>query len=480
LNITSHLIFLLFSITAFSLSAQKTEWKTTIDSTNIFSSPRFVDLNNDSIPDVLFSGGLEGENSPNGVNAIDGKTGEILWSYPSATQLYTSAQFEDITGDGVLDIFVGGRAATFFALNGKTGQLIWEFWPASKGDARKQGYLNFFSTQWISDVDGDKIRDLLVMNAGDYLASPEEKNRPTAQLMVLSSSKGQIIQRASIPEKRESYFAPQCYLNSEKEEMVIYGSGGETVDGSLWQTSLKNVLKGDITRSELLLKNSSKGFILNALLNDANKDGHAEIYAANMDATLSAIDGKSKSILWEKKFPGYECYVTPSFGQLTNDSIEDFITIIAKGNFPMYESFRLIAIDGLTGEIICDKDAGFNQFSPVITVDLDSNGIDEMIYIENDLIDPNSFLVINQLKVIDLSNNLDFYIGSKELGMSMASTPTITTFNNLNSSIIKASTKMPTNEKERHSTTIERIELNKIYKETWGNFLGPNENGNND
>ena len=315
MNITSHLIFLLFSITAFSLSAQKTEWKTTIDSTNIFSSPRFVDLNNDSIPDVLFSGGLEGENSPNGVNAIDGKTGEILWSYPSATQLYTSAQFEDITGDGVLDIFVGGRAATFFALNGKTGQLIWEFWPASKGDARKQGYLNFFSTQWISDVDGDKIRDLLVMNAGDYLASPEEKNRPTAQLMVLSSSKGQIIQRASIPEKRESYFAPQCYLNSEKEEMVIYGSGGETVDGSLWQTSLKNVLKGDITRSELLLKNSSKGFILNALLNDANKDGHAEIYAANMDATLSAIDGKSKSILWEKKFPGYECYVTPRFGQ---------------------------------------------------------------------------------------------------------------------------------------------------------------------
>ena len=49
-----------------------------------------------------------------------------LWHIPTQTQTYTSALFQDVTGDGTDDVFIGGRAASFFAINGRTGEVIWE------------------------------------------------------------------------------------------------------------------------------------------------------------------------------------------------------------------------------------------------------------------------------------------------------------------------------------------------------------------
>jgi len=54
--------------------------------------------------------------------ALKGKNGEILWMVPADDQIFGSASLMDITGDGVVDVFIGGRSAELQAINGKTSK----------------------------------------------------------------------------------------------------------------------------------------------------------------------------------------------------------------------------------------------------------------------------------------------------------------------------------------------------------------------
>ena len=111
------------------IHSQNVLWNTIVDSSVIFSSPRFCDLNQDNILDVIIGGGMEYDSSQNGILAINGQNGQILWNTASSSQIYTSALFQDINSDNINDIFIGGRHASFLALNGVDGSIIWKFWP---------------------------------------------------------------------------------------------------------------------------------------------------------------------------------------------------------------------------------------------------------------------------------------------------------------------------------------------------------------
>lgn len=411
-------------LSGLSVYAQDSKWRYTMDSTMVFSSPRFADLNGDGTLDVVVGAGMESVAVSHGIVAVDGSNGELLWKIPTSTQIYTSALFRDITGDGVVDVFIGGRAANYFAINGATGEIIWEFFPGNESESRKAGYLNFFGTQFIHDYNKDGYSDLLVMNSGDYLAKPTDKDRPTARLMILSTKTGEILQDARVPEPRESYYAPHGYLEND-EFVMIFGTGGETVGGSLWKLPFKSYSNGNMEGARRILADTTKGFILNSLIADLNEDGTADILTAQMNATLSAVDGKSFETLWQHKFEGRECYVTPSMGQFTGDQTPDFCTIIAEGTFPRYTSFEWVVIDGATGEMAYRASAGTNQFSPGVVADMNGDGTDEILYLENTIVDPETYSIENRLKVLDIKNNKVDYIGPSRNGMSMASSPGI-------------------------------------------------------
>ena len=80
-----------------------------------FSSPRPADLNNDGILDVIFGAGSE-EFAPTdmGIVALDGVTGELLWSNGAWDQVVGSPIFLDINSDNTPDIVIGGRAGQLF------------------------------------------------------------------------------------------------------------------------------------------------------------------------------------------------------------------------------------------------------------------------------------------------------------------------------------------------------------------------------
>lgn len=471
------LLFLIVFFTYYSTVAQSTRWKIKVESANIFSSPRFTDLNNDGTKDVVVGAGVESTATENGILAINGLDGSILWKIPTRTQIYTSALFQDITGDSIDDVFIGGRAGLFYAINGATGEIIWQFWKGTDKEAREQSILNFFSTQLIEDQNKDGFSDLLITNGGDYLAGPKQKNRAVANLMILSGKDGAVISSARMPEERESYYAPHSYTK-KKKIMVVFGTGGETINGGLWEVCLKKLRKNNISKSDLIVGDSVKGFILNSVMTDLNGDSNIDFINARMNATISAIDGKKHTILWEHSFAGYECYVTPSLGQFVGDDTPDVFTIIAKGSFPRYSSFKLLVIDGSTGEIAWEEVSGFNQFSPAISVDMNNDGIDEIIYIENTLVDMETFATTNQLKVIDLKNNKTSVLGSVRDGLSMASSPGIVDLESDGTHEIIVATSSIESEDGGQFSMIECIDLDKKCENiTWPGYLGPLENG---
>ena len=83
---------------------------------------------------------------------------------------------------------------------------------------------------------------------------------------------------------------------------ILFGTGGETWSGSLWETSLSAVLAGDLTDAQKLVKGSGKGMIAPPALADVDRDGRLDIIVATFDGRLMALSGATKAILWQRTF----------------------------------------------------------------------------------------------------------------------------------------------------------------------------------
>lgn len=204
-------------------------WQFFIDSIPTLSSPRACDLNNDGIKDIVFGGGTDGVYSNNGIMAVNGLNGTLLWKRPARNEVFGSALFRDITNDGIKDVFIAGRQAQLLAINGQNGNLIWDYFPynVNPGDS---GLYNFYNPQWIDDVSGDGIMDLLVANGGDHDAPVWDTTRPPGHLMVVNSMNGALIAKAVVPDSAETYCSALVVdLNGPGTKYVLYGTGGETL-----------------------------------------------------------------------------------------------------------------------------------------------------------------------------------------------------------------------------------------------------------
>ena len=123
------LFFILFIGGSLSVSGQLNSWQAFVDSIPTLSSPRSCDLNNDGVQDIVIGGGTDGVASNHGIMALNGVDGSVLWNRASRNEVFGSAIFQDITNDGIKDVFITGRQAQLLAINGANGQLLWDYFP---------------------------------------------------------------------------------------------------------------------------------------------------------------------------------------------------------------------------------------------------------------------------------------------------------------------------------------------------------------
>lgn len=359
-------------------------WRTELSQTISWSSGRAIDLTQDGVKDFVIGAGAEFIQTDYGYLAFDGVTGDTLWNVSCRDQIFSSPTFLDITEDGVPEVFMGGRSAELKAINGATGDEIWEFFtPVGNAVAADSGLYNFYGSVVVPDQNNDGFEDLLISNGGDALAQPSDPDRPIGNLMIISSVDGEEIARASMPDGAETYCTPVVSMFNDDTLRVVYGTGGETLPGSLWRCKLSDVMNEDLSVSERLDSSSTNGYVAPPSLVDLNGDGILDIVANNYDDRLFAIDGLSKQLIWEKVMPNAESNVNPSIGYFNEDNVPDIHTTVAIGEWLIYSMYIRYTIDGTDGSVLDSTIFDWMNFSSSVAMDVNNDGYDELLTLSN-------------------------------------------------------------------------------------------------
>lgn len=393
--IFSIVLFLFFS--SYGLVAQET-WSKILPDIGSFSSPRIADLNNDNVGDIILGAGRkEFQASDSAVVALDGKTGKVLWKVGAKDQIFGSAAVHDITGDGVLDVVINGRSAELIAIDGPTGKVLWRF---IKPKGEEKQWFNFYNPQFIEDQNNDGQKDILISNGGDVLAEPNDPNRPTGHLVIIDSKTGNVISKAPMPDGGEIYMSVSVLPHeSETFKSVIFGTGGETIGGNLYVTSIAEIKSGDLSKSVKLASSDTKGFVGPGAWVDINEDGHHDIVANSVDGRLLAFDGITHAPLWVVTVPNTEAYGSVAIGFFNDDTVPDFFVSFAQGVWPDLGWSKQIMVNGKTGEIEFEDTLGFYQMSSPIAVDLNGDGKDEALL-------PMNYQITNEFQMKFFHNNI--------------------------------------------------------------------------
>ena len=83
-----------------------------------------------------------------------------------------------------------------------------------------------------------------------------------------------------MPDGKESYMSPLCFVQpNEKESIIIFGTGGETIPGNLYQAKLSDLLGNKLSKATIIASENEHGFIAPPVLADISGDGYYDIVA---------------------------------------------------------------------------------------------------------------------------------------------------------------------------------------------------------
>ena len=409
---------IVFFFLTLSISAQ--DWQIFTDSIATLSSPRSADLNGDGVMDIVIGGGTDSVFSNNGIMAYNGVDGTLLWKISSRNEVFGSAIFQDITGDGISDVIIAGREAQLLAIDGFNGLLLWDYPLVNPSDS---GRLNFYNPQFIHDVDGDTYADILVTNGGDHSAPSWQTNRPPGHLMVISSLTGNLIVKAVVPDSSETYCSPIVHdIKNTGDQWILYGTGGEDLGGNFYAVLLDDLLLGDLSGSVVLASDLNKGFIAPAAIHKTNS-GVYDIIIQSFDGLVTKISGQTFSSIWTYQRSGTESSAQPVIGNFTGDLTPDVLLVLFKGIAPSYNDYYQVMLDGNDGSVRFLDSLGSIHFASANAVDLNNDGRDEGVYSINYL--DNGYFK-NRIHSIDFTTNIINTLDQTRSGVNIASTPLIT------------------------------------------------------
>ncbi|MGB3587272.1 MAG: PQQ-binding-like beta-propeller repeat protein [Tunicatimonas sp.] len=460
-------------------------WSVHLPSIGTFSSPRTTDLNGDGVKDIILgAGAAELTPSDSAIIALDGASGEMLWRVAARDQVFGSAALKDIDGDGVEDVVIGGRSAVLKAISGASGKVLWEFFPAAKlKEVRKAKWYNFYNPQFIPDQDQDGLEDLLVSNGGDVLVEAYDPNRPAGYLMVLSARTGEVLAKAAMPDDKEIYMSVVAIPSSTENELtVVFGTGGETIGGNLYATTLSDIMHGDLSGAKLLSSSPNKGFIAPPVAVDLTGDTVPDIVAISVAGDVIAFDGSTFKTLWQTTLPNTEAYSSLAVGNFTSDTIPDLFASVAQGEWPNLEWNRQFMVNGSNGAIEFRDSLGFYQTSTAVAIDLTEDGRDEIIMSVNyqQVNELYQKFFYNMLVAIDIGSGDVQQLGETWEGSNISSTPWIGDLdgNGMLDIIYCHGTDL------RHTYTFSEMQIHRIATElpikkpiSWGAYMGSYCNG---
>jgi outer membrane protein assembly factor BamB len=354
------------------------------------SSPNLIDLDGDSVPDIVFGTGVDrvrpagrrlqftGEPAVSGeVVAVSGATNRVLWQVPNPRDAFTTPRFARLNGDAVPDVVMGGREGVLTAFDGRNGAVLWRI--VGEDVATTPFPYYFLTPAIVGDVTGDGVPDLVDAYGGNDTRGPKDTRDP-GFLVVVSGKDGRVVKAQPVPDSAEAYASPVTYRRKDGSEWVVFGTGGETMPGAAYRAPVASLLDGTFAeRVETLVPRGTKGVIAPTTVLDLNGDGEPDLVVSPFDGRLAAIDGATGRPLWQREDRNEETYHSAAVVRLAPDRLGLFVSR-GMGAFPRYVGSVHRLFDARDGhELYAFRDPN-NPAGAPLAIDLTGDGVDEVVF----------------------------------------------------------------------------------------------------
>ena len=249
---------------------------TTVESGWIYSLAQLDDITGDGVPEAAFGAGSDNDK----VYMVDGASSgpaTVLWEYQAADAVLSVRDLGDANGDGDHDVLaaIGDNGQQLVLLDGGTaspsGQVLWTY-PAGATVA---------ACGVLPDVTGDGVPEALAVLWTSDGSAIRCLNGASGALVWSSTAVADFGMMVDVLEDVTGDGTPEVVVGSF-ENAVIVLSG---LDGSLvWKTPVGTLNGGDVWTVRAI--------------DDLNGDGRQDVIAGSFDYHVYAMDGDDGAVLW--------------------------------------------------------------------------------------------------------------------------------------------------------------------------------------
>ena len=404
-------------------------WETPMPDIGSHSSPQLADITGDGFLDIILGAGQnEFQPSKHGVFALDGLSGDTLWTHPCIDQMYGSAVFLDINRDRTPDALMVGRDKQLYAIDASTGQDIWSYeLTSNEYDPLGLTRFNFYNPLLLEDLDADGVEDFMIVNGGNVNAIPGDTiNRHPGVLLVMSSASGDIIVADTMPDGKESYMTPAIYRDDIGASHILFGTGGESVTGTLYTVPFDSLIGGSIQSAEAIYSiDNGHGFIAPPIVSDFTNDGYDDFVILDHGGEVILFDGQDRTQLWQVILCDIELNAQASPGYFNDDDILDLFINGARGTWPKNTGSYQFFVDGASGQIIKEFNVGCAGFASAVSIPSSENSQLSAVLLpvnEYDCRRNNTFYTTTWLQYFSIDTSYQL-LATLEAGKNISSTP---------------------------------------------------------
>jgi hypothetical protein len=330
-----------------------------------------------SVGNEMRTSNVEG-GSALGLNVADGS---VLWRVRTPEELFTVPMLLRVP-DGEEPVYVfAGRNAAMVAVEPMTGRERWRFSPVGAA-AREEKLFNFYGGFSVYDQTGDGVGEIVVPNGGDHLLPPDAQDRDPSTLMVVNGATGALVRRFRVVDGKETYCTMTLWRRPE-DTLVVYGTGGETVSGSLYGVSLRDFLRGQIGNSRVLVSsNSGHGMIGPPSYADLDGDQIDDLIVTPYDGRVVVLSGRTLEPLWvHQPTTEMETHGSVALSDVDGDGDLDVFANVMFGTFPAWEGRMLRVFNGLDGAVVAEhRSMAKFVMASGLAADVDNDGRDEILF----------------------------------------------------------------------------------------------------